>query len=163
MFTFNRNYDDFEQVAEWIGEFAKIKAEIMARTGRAFAYNDEFIDRIPAIANKEKRPNCGTHEDAAIYMLQCLYRAWELEAEQLDLLAKGYEQIERIDGKTTTRFKRIVLFPTRQMGGERAAFNEARVVPVPDDEGVWRPAYVLPKGKRTHGHLISDRRVLALR
>lgn len=29
MFTFNRNYDDFEQVAQFIGDFARVRQEII--------------------------------------------------------------------------------------------------------------------------------------
>jgi hypothetical protein len=156
MFTFNRNYDDYEQVAPFIGEYAKVRAEILAATGRTFVYNDELVDRIPGIGNKEKRPNTGSHEDAAIYMLQTLFRWWEQEAKIIDLLANGYEHVETLSG--TERFAHVVLYPTRNMGGEWQEFRDCRLV-IKDEAG--HPGYVLPKGKRTHGYLISDRRVLA--
>jgi hypothetical protein len=44
------------------------------------------------------------------------------------------------------------------MGGEWQEFRDCRLV-IKDEAG--HPGYVLPKGKRTQGYLISDRRVLA--
>jgi hypothetical protein len=163
-FVFNGNYNDLGQVAEWIGEFARIREEIIERTGRGFVYNDEIIGRIPGIGNKEKRPNTGSHEDTAIYLLQTLYRFWEQEARIIDLLAEGYEPIERLAG--VERFSRVVLYPARNMGGSWAEYESARLVPETNAQQAdvtGRISAVLPKGKRTHGHLVSGRRILVLR
>lgn len=106
----------------------------------------------------------GDHETAAIYMLQGLFRAWEREAEALDLLTKGYEDIDALEA--VERFSHVVLHPARRMGGERAEYHDARLVPervTRDGNVIAVPYGVLPKGKRTHGHLVSGRRVLALR
>lgn len=164
MFTFNGKHDDYEQVAPYIGEFAKIRAEIIERTGRSFVYNDDFRDRIPAIANKEMRPPAGSHEDSAIYMLQKLYRWWEQEARITDLLADGYEILDGLEHET--RFRHVIFFPTRDMQGEWAEWRDARLLPEEKPhqaEITGRVRAVLPKGKRTHGHLCNGRGVLVLR
>jgi len=160
MFHFNGDHEDLAQVAPYIGTFAHVRAEILAATGRSFVYDDEFVDRIPAIANKVRRPPAGTHEGTAIYMLQTLYRAWEMEARLMDLRAEGYEDIEHIDG--TTACEHLVLYPRRQMGGPFEEFTSARLVPR-EPGGSGRPYAVLKKGKRTRGRLIDDRGVLARR
>jgi hypothetical protein len=159
LFVFDRKAG-YEQVAPFIGEYAKVRAEILGQTGRSFVYNDELIDRIPGIANKEKRgPNVGSHEEAAIYKLQCLFRWWEQEAKIMDLLARGYEHIERL-ATDRERFAHVVLYPTRDMGGEWAEHRDCRLV---WGDAEKTPAYVLPKGARSRGFLISGRAVLVLR
>jgi len=160
MFQFNGDHDDLSQVAPYIGTFAQTRAEILAATGRSFAYDDEFVDRIPAIANKTSRPPCGTHEQTAIHLLQCLYRAWEMEARLLTLRAEGYEDIEHVDG--TTACEHLVLYPRRSMGGPFEEFTSARLV-AREPGGSGRPYAVITKGKRTRGPLIDDRGVLARR
>ena len=155
-YTFNGNYNDLEQVAQFIGDFAKVHAEII--TSGQYPYNASFRGRIPGDFNRESRRNVeGDHEDAAIYLLQGLLRAWEQEAKITDLLAEGYECLEALDDEE--RFANVVLHPTRhRMGGEWAEYESARVVP---EDG--RPHGVLPKGKRTRGYLVAGRRVLVRR
>jgi hypothetical protein len=156
LFEFNGDYGDFAQVEPFLPAFLEVFAEVQARPG--FAYNDSFVGRIPAIANKAHRgPNSGTHEDSAIYMLQGLKRKREQEARIAELLADGYEHIDTLDQRT--RFAHIVLYPTRRMGGEWAEYRDARLVPDANDQ----PRAVLPKGKRTNGYSVNGRRVLARR
>lgn len=143
-FTFNRSYDDLEQVAEFLPQFIELhKAELDA--GR-YPYNDSFKGEIAGIA--------GDSEDTAIYLLQGLYRKRKQDAKVAALLAEGYTHLEAMVGGLE-RFRHVVLYPTRQMGGEWAEYHDARIL---DVEGV--PSYVLPKGKRTRGHLIMGRAVL---
>lgn len=163
MFTFNNDYDDFAQVAQFIGDFARVRDEILS--AGQYPYNDSFVGRIPGEFNRAKRKNVeGDHETAAIYMLQGLFRAWAQEAEALDLLTKGYEIIDALEA--VERFQHIVLHPTRRMGGERAEYHDARLLPervTRSGDVIAVPTFVLPKGKRTRGYRISGRRVLALR
>jgi hypothetical protein len=151
-FQFNGDYNDLEQVAEFLPEFEAILAEIEA--AGQYRYNDSFKGRIPGIANTEKRgPNVGTHEEAAIYLLQGLERA-RRQAETVELLiADDCEWLDALDREA--RYALVVLVPTRRMGGEWQEFEDARIVP---RDG--KPYGVLPKGARTRGTLIMDRKVL---
>ncbi len=160
MFEFNRDFRDLAQVAPYIGDFAQIRAEILASTGRGLANNDDFVNRIPAIANKTGRTHGGTHESMAIYLLQTLYRAWEQEARLLDLRAAGYEEIVEIDA--TTSFEHIVLYCKTATDGPYEEFSSARLAPR-ELGAVGKPFYVLPKGARTRGVLVNERGVLARR
>lgn len=157
-FTFNGKYDDYNQVAQFIGDFTVIRRELI-ESPVGYAYNDDFRGRIPGIANTTKRgPSVGSHEDAAIYMLQTLYRWWELEARLLGLKAEGAEAIETMGPAEVARFKLVVLYPTRDMGGEHIEIPDARIMA--DENG--KPAYVLRKGARTLGTLIDDRGILVV-
>lgn len=165
-FTFNGKYNDIEQVAEFLPAFNAVFEEV--KRGPNFAYNDSFKGRIPAIANTEHRgPNVGTHEDAAIYLLQKLRRALALTAKVEALLAEGYEHIEYID--TAARFRHVIFYsdPYRDFCGEWQEWRDARLVPedrpMRDGESGNFIGGVLPKGKRTHGHRPEGRRVLVLR
>jgi hypothetical protein len=154
-FTFNGDYRDYAQVAQYIGDFARARDEILA--AGEYPYDASFRGRIPGDFNREQRERVeGDHETAAIYMLQGLYRAWEQEAQTLTLLAQGYEWLDELDA--TERFRHVVLCPTDRMGGEWREYRDARVTA----EG-GRPCGILPKGKRTHGFLVSGRRVLVAR
>jgi hypothetical protein len=159
-FQFNGDYHDLAQVAPYIGDFAVLRAEILAATGRSFAYDDEFVDRLPAIANTTKRPNTGTHEDTAIYLLQTLYRAREQEARLLDLLADGYEEITELDG--TTSFERVVLYPRSSHDGPWEEFTSARLA-AREIGAAGPPFWLLKKGARTHGTMVNERGILARR
>lgn len=162
MFTFNGDYNDFAQVAEYIGDFARVRAEII-EAGQ-YPYNASFEGRIPGEFNRTTRKNVeGDHETAAIYMLQCLYRAWEIEARVLDLLAKGYRHITYLD--EIKRFQHVVLYPTDRHQGEWAEYEGARLLPETNErqtEVTGRIRGVLPKGKRTRGYLVNGRNVLVL-
>jgi hypothetical protein len=156
LFIFNKNYDDYEQVAEWIGDFARIRQEIVD-AGR-YPHNASFRGRIPGSFSREVRPGVeGDHEDAAIYLLQGLYREREREARRLDFIAEGAVEIETVNGRE--RFKRVLIYPVRRMGGEQVEYENVRLVNVEGN----RPGGVLLKGARTRAIPIYDRRVLALR
>jgi hypothetical protein len=160
VFQFNGDHSDLTQVAPFIADFAVLRAKILAATGRSFAYDDEFVDRLPAIANKTKRPSAGTHEDAAIYLLQKLYRAREQEARLLDLRASGYEEIAELDG--TTSFEHVVLYPQTSHDGPWEEFTSARLA-AREIGAAGTPFWVLKKGARTRGTLVNERGILARR
>lgn len=143
VWRFNRDYDDVEQVAPFLPDFLTRLAELEA--AGQYRYNDSFRGSIPGIA--------GPDEDRGIYLLQGLERQRAQDAKVAELLARGYERVETLDG--VRRFAHVVLYPTRRGGGEWAEYRQARLVP--RNGG---PYAVLPKGKRTNGYSIGDRAVL---
>jgi hypothetical protein len=157
MFEFNRDYEDLEQVAEFFPEYLSIREEIEAAGG--FPYNECFKGRIPGIANPEQHSrNSGSHEDAAIYLLQRLYRAKNVEAQIAAAIEEGHKPIERVDGPT--KFASIIVYDRE--GWQQ--FHEARLVPEQNPvqaEYTGQLAGVLPKGKRTRGYRIEGKKVLA--
>jgi hypothetical protein len=142
-FRFNRNYDDLEQVRAFLPAFEARLAELNA--AGQYRYNDAFKGHVPGIE--------GPDEETAIYLLQCLEGADRRREEVDRMLANGYRFVDQLDA--TTRFAHVVLVPTHRHQGAMSTFRDARVVP---RDG--RLFAVLPKGKRTNGILINERRVL---
>lgn len=146
MFTFNKKYSDYSQVEEFLPAFLARAAELKA-AGK-YPYNDSFKGHVPGIE--------GPDEDSAIYMLKGLEELNKQNARIAELIAAGFQYITTLD--KVSKFRRVVLYPTNRMGGEWAEFEDARVIPYEDGA----PRALLPKGKRTNGHLVSGRAVLAL-
>ena len=94
---------------------------------------------------------------AAIYNARHVLDDERAKAKVAALIAQGYEPIT--EQATTTRYRRVVLYPTRHIGGSWAEYQDARLV----SDGRGGVGYVLPKGHRTRGHYVSGRAVLALR
>lgn len=141
--TFNGKYEDYSQVAAYLPRFREVLAELTARG--EYRYNSSFKGRIAGIE--------GPGEDTAIYMLQGLEHKEAQDAKVETLLAADHAWLDSAEG--TTKFKHVVLVPMSRMGGAWAEFRDARVIARNGE-----PHAVLPKGKRTHGHLILGRRVL---
>lgn len=153
-FRFNNDYNDLEQVRPWLAEFTSIHSEIVA-AGK-YPYNDSFKNRIPGIANTEKRgPSQGTHEEAAIYLLQKLYRAEQVKLRVDTAIADGCEPISTVP--ETTKFSHVIVYDDEQgmRGPDWQEWDDARLVG--HDGGIYA---VLPKGKRRYGTLINGRKVL---
>lgn len=144
-FRFNRDYDNLEQVAQYLPRFLEVLAEIEA-AGR-YRYNDLFKGRIPGIE--------GPDEDTAIYLLQGLERKRRQDARVAALLADGYDFVEQPADRQ--RFSAVALVPVRRMGGEFKEYADVRVTL----DAYGRPWGLLPKGARTRGVQIGDRRILA--
>ena len=143
-FRWNKEYEDYEQVAHLLPAFRARLAEL-TEAGQ-YRYNDSFKGHIPGAE--------GPNEDTAIYLLQRLDREREQELRVARLLLDGYTDVDALD--KDTRYSHIVIFTHgRTFKGEWQEWREARLTP---RDG--RPYAVIPKGKRTHGHLISGRRVL---
>lgn len=153
MFTFNKNYKDLEQVAEFLPAFNAAYAEGTA-AGR-YPYNDSFKGRVPGIG--------GEDEDTAIYLLQGLRRQIERDAKVSSYLANGYERIEHVNG--TERFKAVVLYDDLHGGGRRGVwfeFASARVVAEAQVKATGAPGHIVPKGKR-NGVPVNGLSVMVLR
>ena len=160
LFTFNRDYSDLAQVAEWLPEFSAIRDEITSAGD--YPYNDSFKGRIPGIGNTEhwdpdfgrgSQRGCGTHEDAAIYLLQKLYRATENAARLATAIEDGCAPIDSID--RVAKFSRVIIYDDQGW----LELSDARLVP--DTAGNIRA--VLPKGRRRHGIAVNGRQVMVKR
>jgi hypothetical protein len=141
MFTWNKDYNDLEQVAEWLSEFTQLRAEAIKAEG--FPYNAFFKGKIPGIA--------GEREDTAIYLLQGLYRQREMDARIAGWLADGYRSLTSVD--KVTRFARVILYRADRSGTWHE-YEDARLVPEAKPqqaEATGRISALLPKGKRTNG------------
>lgn len=146
--TFNRNYDDKEQVAEFLPRFLEVKAEIL--DAGAYPYNDSFKGRIPGIE--------GPNEDSAIYLLQGAAHLQDLERKIDAYLADGFEKIDSL--AATTKFKCVVHYGFYMGGTGWTEYKDARLIPQdrPKQAAVTgNIRAVLPKGRRTHGHLIHGK------
>ena len=62
-FTFDKNYDNNEQVRPFYAAYSTVRAELEA--AGQYPYNDSFKGRIPGIE--------GPSEDTAIYLLQTMH------------------------------------------------------------------------------------------
>lgn len=144
---FNRDYDDYTQVEPFLAAFLTVHAEVAHGD---LAYNDDFKGRIPGIA--------GPDEDRAIYMLQTLKSLNELAARVDQYLADGGERIEKLS--ETTKFASVVRYGWYVGGTGWHEWKDARIIP---HEETGAPRFVLPKGKRTNGHLLDGGHILAKR
>ena len=146
MFTWNRDYKDLEQVAEWLPEFTAIRDEITAAGG--YPYNNDFKGRIPGIS--------GEREDTAIYLLQGLYRRREMDLRIAQWLVDGWRHIDSV--AATERFAHVILYKADR-SGEWHEYADARLMPEPNPrqaEVTGRIRALLPKGKRTNGVMVGS-------
>lgn len=145
-FTFDRDYGNLAQVEPFLAEFTKLHDGITA-AGR-YAYNDDFKGLIAGLA--------GDDEGTGIYLLQGLRRQKIQDAYVAQLIAGGYEVIEEVTvADAVKRYRHLVLIPNGRMSGEQAEYHDARLIAGADG----KPYGVLPKGKRTRGHLVLGRTV----
>ena len=145
MFTWNRDYKDLEQVAEWLPEFKELRAAMIS--AGEYPYNDSFKGKIPGIA--------GEREDTAIYLLQGLFRQREMAARVAGWLGDGLRPLSELGA--VTKFRRVVLYKADR-SGEWYEYADARLVPETKPhqaEVTGRISMLLPKGKRTHGVLVG--------
>ena len=143
-FTWNNDYDDLEQVAEWLPAFTVLRDQITASGG--YPYNDDFKGKIPGIM--------GDREDTAIYLLQGLYRQREMQVRLDGWLADGYRAIDTVDA--IRKFPRVILYRADR-SGEWHEYQDARLLPETNPrlaEITGQIAVLLPKGKRTNGVLV---------
>jgi hypothetical protein len=144
-FTWNRDYKDLEQVAQWLPEYTEVHAAAIKAEGRP--YNAFFKGKIPGIA--------GDREDTAIYLLQGLYRQREMDARISGWLADGYRHLTELDA--VTKFPAVILYRADR-SGEWHLYEAARLVPEakPNQAAVTgKISALIPKGKRTHGVLVG--------
>lgn len=141
-FTFDKNYKNHEQVREYMPAFLAAFAELDPTM--RFAYNDQFRGRVAGIE--------GPCEDTAIYLLQTLKHLDELNAKVAEYLANGWVEVEATEAPV--KYKSIVHYGFYMGGTGWQEWHDARLRL---SRGHYGSAVVLPKGKRTHGQLLSGK------
>ena len=136
-FVWDGDYKNHEQVRPYMADFLAVYAELEAGSG---TYNHSFRGRIPGIED---------YEDTAIYMLQNLKRLDELAIRVAEFEASGGRHVTELDETV----RGTVVFYGFYMGGTGwQEYHDARLL-----ARGGRPYAVLPKGKRTNGHLVQGR------
>lgn len=146
VYVFDRNYRDTEQVRPFLADFLAVHAEIIA--AGAYPYNDSFRGRIPGLAGADRKS-----EDAAIYMLQTLKETDALAVKVAAAVADGCEPMAEAPLEPM-KCERIIQYGWYVGGTGWAEWNGARLVAFMDNP---RSLAVLPKGKRTRGHLLAGK------
>ena len=145
-FVFDKNYNNKEQVREWLPAFSEIREEMTAR--QEYPYNDSFVGAIPGLA--------GPNEVTGIYLLQCLYTIEEEQRRVAALYADGFKLLELLSARK--RFSHVAIWREGHYVGGTGKLNvydDARVEP----NVFGKPRAVLPKGKR-NGYLVESAQVL---
>lgn len=132
MFTFNKDYEDLDQVKGFYEEFKEIKNSIEGR-----AYNSMFEGKIAGIA--------GDDEKTAIYLLQQLDTANRRQAKINELLQKGYSEVVPEDGGMN-KYESVVKVGN---GYSKAGVNEYPKARIAFAD---KRMYIVPKGNRTRGY-----------
>jgi len=141
--TFDRkNRNDLGQVAEFYPAYLARYTEL--REARQYPYNDSFKGHIPGIE--------GPDEDRAIYMLQTLHRVREMEATIAERRADGWRDLDPAEvSGSLVRFAGVAQYGFYVGGTGWQEWERPRLTRV--NSSLW----VIPAGKRTHGHMISGR------
>jgi hypothetical protein len=145
VFTWNRDYKDLEQVAEWLPEYTEVRAAAIKAEG--YPYDAFFKGKIPGLV--------GDREDTAIYLLQGLYRQREMDARITAWLADGYRSLTELDA--VTKFPHVILYRADRSGTWHE-YADARLVPeakANQAEVTGKISVLIPKGKRTNGVLVG--------
>lgn len=145
-FTFDRNYDNTEQVRPYYADYAAVRAEMDA-AGR-YPYNDDFKGRIASLAGTDDR-----EEDSAIYLLQRMHELDALTVKIADFLASGGVRADDLQ-EGEIRRGTVVHYGFYMGGTGWQQWEGARLL------RTSRGLAVLPKGKRTYGHSLTEGRVL---
>lgn len=88
-FTFNRDYDDHDQVRPYYDAYLVRRAQI--ESAGQYPYNDSFRGQIDGLKAATERD-----EDSAIYMLQKLHQINEDDARLAEFLAAGGVSADQI-------------------------------------------------------------------
>lgn len=141
----------------WYEEYL-VRRQALVDAGQ-YPYNDDFLGHFttPITGHWPGRPNRKLEESTVIYFCQVRFRMEEIRDKVEAKLAEGYVPIDHLP--RTEKFRGIFLFPVNNHNGECLHCEDARMVIEIDG----RLKAVLPKGKRTHGHLVMGRKVLVLR
>ena len=134
-YTFNKNYEDHEQVAEFYEEFKKLKTEIEAR--EEYPSNSRFEGKIAGIA--------GDDEKTAIYLLQQMDTDKTRQEKINDLLKDGYIEVVPEDGGST-KYESVVKVGNDHSEAGTNEYPKARIV------FAEKRMYIVPKGNRTRGY-----------
>ncbi|HEY3944408.1 MAG TPA: hypothetical protein VGL78_04205 [Solirubrobacteraceae bacterium] len=147
--TTYRLQDGLSQVTSLIDAYWERRAQL-EREARP-TYHSEFYD-LPGVADTEK-------PETPIYLLSELWSLVKLHDEQAQLVEQGWIRVTDMPPRTLQRHSRVVLFFSHYVGeGSYRRLDVADVRLYADVDG--RPAYLLPKGRRTQGILISGTRAV---
>lgn len=152
MWTFDRDYENLDQVEPFAEAFDARTAELEA-AGR-FAYNGEYTGRLgPSLA--------GEGEDTAIYLLQKRKSVRAYQAEMTSRRQDGYVDVpaDLLDG--THRYANITVFGGQYDGGTHGTVTDLEGGRVVVRGGKF--VGILPKGKRTHGFAVGSNAVVLVR
>jgi hypothetical protein len=143
--AFNGNYDDYEQVEQFYPMFKKLHDEIIEKGG--FPYNSLFEGKFNIEDNKQ--------EKTAIYLLQQSETEKMRQAKIINLLADGFQHIEKVD--KPTKFKKIVQVGTDYSRASTKEYDNAKIF---SENG--KSLFILPKGhSRTGYRIYSDESIFA--
>lgn len=139
-FSFNKDYNDHEQVRPYFDAYTKVYDELQA--AGQYPYDSLFKGRIPGIE--------GPSEDTAIYMLQQM-RSREALAVRRNAFEESGGKVVTADDMTEGEIRRgTVASAGFYMGGTGwTEYDKARLV---KNNG---RLVVLEKGKRTNGRLLQ--------
>lgn len=149
VWCFNRNYRDHNQVAPFTEAYMARYDELTA-AGK-YPYNDSFRGHIPGIE--------GPDEDTAIYLLQGARHFFDWQTSVDEAMADGCAWFDTAPAEGTfVRFSRVIHVGFEMGGTGWREWNDARIVSVGEGRAVTLA--VLPKGKRTKGHILCGGKVL---
>lgn len=142
-FVFNKNYKDREQIAEFIDGYMAVYNELTA--AGQYPYNNSFKGRIPGLAGATDKD-----EDSAIYMLQTERDLRAMEAKLARYLADGWEPLTEQPAESV-KVKGVVEYGFYVGGTGWREWTDPRILPFHSSTAV------LPKGKRTNGHMLGSK------
>jgi hypothetical protein len=153
--TWNKDYKDLGQVAEFYPAYLVVYEEL--RAAGQYPFNASFKGRIPGIE--------GDREDTAIYLLQNLRRLHEVEAMLTEHRAAGWRDVRpaELDG-SPVRYAGVIEYAIYDSGAHCAGstaggtgwreWQNARLT------RYHSSVMVLPARKRTNGHLVAGRLIV---
>jgi len=142
-YTFDKNYENHEQVIDFYGAFKKLKSEIEAQ-GK-YPSNSQFEGRITGIA--------GNDEKTAIYLLQQLDTDKTIQKKIDNLLESGYTEVTPEEGGSI-RYESIVKVGNDHSRAGTDEYPKARLF------FADKRMFIVPKGNRTRGYCVfPDSRV----
>lgn len=150
-FTFNRNYRDNEQVRPYFADYCAVRAELIpsGRGSEWICYNIDFKGRIASLVGTDDK-----NEDTAIYLLQNMYTLDAEKEREAAFIADGGREVTHAEVTEGTVIRGTIVHRGFYMGGTGwQQWDSARLISTHGG----RSLVVLPKGKRTNGHLIHGR------
>ena len=142
--TFNKNYQDYEQVEQFYPMFERLYNEIIEKGG--FPYNSLFEGKFGIEDSKQ--------EKTVIYLLQQSRTEKARKAKVRELLSTGFQKIENLD--IPAKFKTIIQVGTDYSRDSVKEFNNATIF---YENG--KSLFILPKGHTKTGYRIYDSLIFA--
>lgn len=138
-FTFNGDFHDIEQVDALYPEYLVRRREL--DSAGLYTYNDRFKGIWPGVTGKA--------EDTAIYLCQCRHSRDETRAQVAEALAAGYRVADLDAPEDRKMYADVVLVGEYSNQTGYKSFGPGRLI-----SNGKRLTYMIPKGRRTHGHML---------